>query len=89
MSVRCCVYILLNFHFLFTDYDQLAKDFTRVFLNHEPSILQNAHLFDVVFLVGQQKQKTRLIGVRAILGVRSRVFQVINLINYLFRCLKT
>lgn len=59
-----------------SDYDQLAKDFTRVFLNQEPSILQNAHLFDVVFLVGQQKQKTRLIGVRAILGVRSRVFQV-------------
>lgn len=62
----------------FLDYDQLAKDFTRVFLNQETSILQNAHLFDVVFLVGTQKQKTRLIGVRAILGVRSRVFQVIS-----------
>lgn len=61
----------------FEDYDQLAKDFTRVFLNLEPVCLQNAHLFDVVFLVGQSKQKvTRLIGVRAILGVRSRVFQV-------------
>lgn len=59
-----------------TDYDQLAKDFTRVFLNLEPSCLQNAHLFDVVFLVGQSKQKARFIGVRAILGVRSRVFQV-------------
>lgn len=58
------------------DYDQLAKDFTRVFLNLEPSCLQNAHLFDVVFLVGQSKQKARFIGVRAILGVRSRVFQV-------------
>lgn len=58
------------------DYDQLAKDFTRVFLNIEPSCLQNAHLFDVVFLVGQSKQKARFIGVRAILGVRSRVFQV-------------
>lgn len=60
----------------FEDYDQLAKDFTRVFLNDEPSCLTNAHLFDVVFLVGQSKQKARLIGVRAILGVRSRVFQV-------------
>ncbi|XP_032296561.1 uncharacterized protein rsh isoform X3 [Drosophila virilis] len=59
----------------FEDYDQLAKDFTRVFLNDEPSCLTNAHLFDVVFLVGQSKQKARLIGVRAILGVRSRVFQ--------------
>ena len=62
----------------FEDYDQLAKDFTRVFLNQEPSCLQNAQLFDVVFLVGQSqsKQKARFIGVRAILGVRSRVFQV-------------
>lgn len=60
----------------FEDYDQLAKDFTRVFLNEEPMCLQNAHLFDVVFLVGQSKQKARFIGVRAILGVRSRVFQV-------------
>ncbi|XP_067637102.1 uncharacterized protein rsh isoform X3 [Eurosta solidaginis] len=59
----------------FEDYDQLAKDFTRVFLNEEPSCLHNAHLFDVVFLVGQSKQKARFIGVRAILGVRSRVFQ--------------
>ncbi|KAL9885334.1 rap GTPase activating protein radish isoform 2-T2 [Glossina fuscipes fuscipes] len=59
----------------FEDYDQLAKDFTRVFLNEEPSCLQNSHLFDVVFLVGQSKQKARFIGVRAILGVRSRVFQ--------------
>lgn len=60
----------------FEDYDQLAKDFTRVFLNSEQSILLNSHLFDVVFLVGQSKQKIKLIGVRAILGVRSRVFQV-------------
>ena len=60
----------------FEDYDQLAKDFTRVFLNIEPSCLTNAHLFDVTFLVGQSKQKARFIGVRAILGVRSRVFQV-------------
>ncbi|CAH0625546.1 unnamed protein product [Chrysodeixis includens] len=59
----------------FEDYDQLAKDFTRVFLNSELNMAQNAQLFDVVFLVGQSKQKTKFIGVRAILGVRSRVFQ--------------
>lgn len=67
------------------DYDQLAKDFTGVFLNIEPSCLQNAHLFDVVFLVGQSKQKARFIGVRAILGVRSRVFQVNNHPSPVFR----
>lgn len=65
-------------HTSFTDYDQLAKDFTRVFLNIDPSCITNAHLFDVVFLVGQSKQKARYVGVRAILGVRSRVFQVKN-----------
>ncbi|XP_037969779.2 uncharacterized protein LOC105380439 isoform X2 [Plutella xylostella] len=59
----------------FEDYDQLAKDFTRVFLNSDANISINAQLFDVVFLVGQSKQKTKFIGVRAILGVRSRVFQ--------------
>ena len=32
-------------------------------------------LFDVAFLVGNGKKKVRLFGVRAILGVRSRVFQ--------------
>jgi RAP1 GTPase activating protein 1 len=86
-GVVCC---LLPFHHLLflllsllrlTDYDQLAKDFTRVFLNIEPSILSNGHLFDVVFLVGQSKQKARFIGVRAILGVRSRVFQVCGLVK--------
>ncbi|XP_011499321.1 PREDICTED: LOW QUALITY PROTEIN: uncharacterized protein LOC105363353 [Ceratosolen solmsi marchali] len=60
----------------FEDYDQLAKDFTRVFLNNAENLAINANLFDVSFLVpGQQKQKVRFIGVRAILGVRSRVFQ--------------
>ncbi|XP_058792517.1 uncharacterized protein LOC131664988 isoform X2 [Phymastichus coffea] len=60
----------------FEDYDQLAKDFTRVFLNSPENLALNANLFDVSFLVpGQQKQKVRFIGVRAILGVRSRVFQ--------------
>lgn len=59
----------------FEDYDQIAKDFTRMFLNTESNTLTNAQLFDVVFLVGQSKQKAKLVGVRAILGVRSRVFQ--------------
>ncbi|XP_023315246.1 uncharacterized protein LOC106654195 isoform X4 [Trichogramma pretiosum] len=60
----------------FEDYDQLAKDFTRVFLNSPDNLAVNANLFDVSFLVpGQAKQKVRFIGVRAILGVRSRVFQ--------------
>ncbi|XP_035704947.1 uncharacterized protein LOC110846270 isoform X3 [Folsomia candida] len=52
-------------------YDQLAKDFTKFFLNTD----EPTPLFDVVFLVGQGKQKSKLFGVRAILGVRSRVFQ--------------
>lgn len=56
----------------FEDYDSLAKDFTRVFLNSESNISVNANLFDVTFLVGQSKQKIKFIGVRAILGVRSR-----------------
>lgn len=67
---------LITFHMSQIDYDQLAKDFTKVFLNIDPSCITNAHLFDVVFLVGQSKQKSRYVGVRAILGVRSRVFQV-------------
>uniref|UniRef100_A0A1B0CWI2 Putative rap1-gtpase-activating protein rap1gap n=1 Tax=Lutzomyia longipalpis TaxID=7200 RepID=A0A1B0CWI2_LUTLO len=58
----------------FEDHDQLAQDFQRAFINAEPQI-QNPQLFDVAFLVGQSKQKVKLIGVRAILGVRSRVFQ--------------
>lgn len=57
----------------FEEYDTLAKDFTRVFLNSAENLAINANLFDVSFLVpGQQKQKVRFIGVRAILGVRSR-----------------
>jgi hypothetical protein len=43
-----------------------------MFLNNEENTINNMSLFDVVFLVGQSKQKTRFIGVRAILGVRSR-----------------
>ncbi|XP_014613053.1 PREDICTED: uncharacterized protein LOC106791710 isoform X1 [Polistes canadensis] len=60
----------------FEDYDQLAKDFTKVFLNNADNVSLNANLFDVSFLVpGQHKQKVRFLGVRAILAVRSRVFQ--------------
>lgn len=58
----------------FEDYDQLARDFTSVFLNDEANVKLNASLFDVSFLVsGHQKQKVRFIGVRAILAVRSRL----------------
>lgn len=52
----------------FEGYDQLAKDFAKVFLNSDPPSI----LFDVSFLVGQGKTKMKLYGVRAILGVRSR-----------------
>lgn len=45
-------------------YDQLAKDFTKHFLNTD----EPTPLFDVVFQVGQGKQKNKLFGVRAILG---------------------
>lgn len=53
----------------FEDYDQIAKDFTKMFLNTEDNTITNALLFDVVFLVGQSKQKVKLVGVRAILAV--------------------
>lgn len=56
----------------FEDYDELAKDFTRMFLNSDANAMANGQLFDVVFMVGQSKQKVKFIGVRAILGVRSR-----------------
>ncbi|XP_065212300.1 uncharacterized protein rsh isoform X2 [Planococcus citri] len=59
----------------FEAYEQLASDFMKNFLNTEENMATNAMLFDVVFLVGQSKQKTKFLGVRAILGVRSRVFQ--------------
>ena len=52
----------------FEGYDQLAKDFSKVFINVDGHTL----LFDVSFQVGQGKSKIKLYGVRAILGVRSR-----------------
>ncbi|MCL4136096.1 UNVERIFIED_CONTAM: hypothetical protein GTU68_001309 [Idotea baltica] len=58
---------------LFEGHDQLAKDFTRAFHNTENQFTNQ--LFDIVFVVGTGKEKMKLYGVRAILGVRSRVFQ--------------
>ncbi|MPC40836.1 hypothetical protein E2C01_034405 [Portunus trituberculatus] len=54
---------------LFEGHDQLAKDFTRAFHNSDNQF--NNMLFDVTFLVGSGKEKCKLYGVRAILGVRS------------------
>uniref|UniRef100_T1JIJ7 Rap-GAP domain-containing protein n=1 Tax=Strigamia maritima TaxID=126957 RepID=T1JIJ7_STRMM len=53
---------------LFEGYDQLAKDFTRSFKD------TNAFC-DIVFNVGQGKDKVKVYAIRAILAVRSRVFQ--------------
>jgi len=39
---------------------------------HDGTKPPSTHLFDVAFNVGQGKNKTKLYGVRAILGVRSR-----------------
>ena len=57
----------------FEGQDQMAKDFGKAFVKTHPEI---NNLFDVTFLVGDKgKSKKKLFGVRAILGVRSRVFQ--------------
>lgn len=58
---------------LFEGHDQLAKDFTRAFHNSDNQF--SNMLFDVTFLVGAGKEKYKLYGVRAILGVRSRFVQ--------------
>ena len=55
---------------LFEGHDQLAKDFTRAFHNSENQF--HHQLFDVTFIVGSGREKVKLYGVRAILGVRSR-----------------
>ena len=60
---------------LFEDDETLGKDFTKVFMNSEECLKINQKLFDVTFLVGQSKEKEKVYGIRAILGVRSRVFQ--------------
>lgn len=58
----------------FEGQDQMARDFSRAFVKTNAEINT---LFDVTFLVGDKavKVKKKLFGVRAILGVRSRVFQ--------------
>lgn len=56
----------------FEGQDQMAKDFSKAFVRTKP---EDNILFDVSFLVGQGKAKKKLMGIRAILGVRSRVFQ--------------
>ena len=57
----------------FEGQDQMAKDFSKAFRGTQAEMNT---LFDVVFLVGDKnKPKKKLFGVRAILGVRSRVFQ--------------
>ena len=59
--------------------DQMARDFAKAFVfskNHSAAAAaKERSLFDVCFLVGQGKAKTRLYGVRSILGVRSRHVQ--------------
>ena len=57
---------------LFEGQDQLAKDFTKAFTLPKDGSEPLPNLFDVTFSVGQGKAKTKLYGVRAILGVRSR-----------------
>lgn len=62
----------------FEDYDTLAKDFTKVFLNISPNIEINAQLFDVVFMVGQSKQKvgTHWWYLQLITGPSPTTFQI-------------
>ncbi|XP_064470876.1 uncharacterized protein LOC135385474 isoform X2 [Ornithodoros turicata] len=51
----------------FEGYDQLTRDFSKMFQG-------TRQLCDVVFNVGQSRDKSKVFAVRAILGVRSRVF---------------
>lgn len=57
---------------LFEGQDQLARDFTKAFQYPKDGREVVPNLFDITFIVGQGKIKTKLHGVRAILGVRSR-----------------
>ena len=78
---------------LFEGHDQMARDFAKafVFLQKPCKDLSKTalssnkanSLFDVSFLVGQGKAKTRLYGVRSILGVRSRHVYRVELISFL------
>ncbi|CAM1314793.1 Uncharacterised protein g6651 [Pycnogonum litorale] len=53
----------------FEGYESLAKDFAKAF---KP---EKTPLFDIVFNVGTGKEKSKVFAARAILAVRSRVFQ--------------
>ena len=57
---------------LFEGQDQLARDFTRAFQYLSNGRKVTSSIFDVTFIVGTGKNKTKISGVRAILGVRSR-----------------
>ena len=57
---------------LFEGQDQLARDFTRAFQYPRNGRKVSSTIFDITFIVGTGKNKTKLSGVRAILGVRSR-----------------
>ena len=57
---------------LFEGQDQLARDFTRAFQYLSNGRKVSTSIFDVTFIVGTGKNKTKISGVRAILGVRSR-----------------
>ena len=57
---------------LFEGQDQLARDFTKAFQYPKDGKETVPNLFDITFVVGQGKVKTKLQGVRALLGVRSR-----------------
>jgi RAP1 GTPase activating protein 1 len=57
---------------LFEGQDQMARDFAKAFVFPKDGSEPLPNLYDIIFLVGQGKNKTRLYGVRAILGVRSR-----------------
>ena len=56
---------------LFEGQDQLARDFTKAFQYPKSQELV-PNFFDITFIVGQGKVKTKLKGVRALMGVRSR-----------------
>ena len=63
---------------LFEGQDQLARDFTKAFQYPKDGRDPPVYTFDVIFIVGQGKFKTKLFGVRAILGVRSRCIKAIK-----------
>ena len=71
---------------LFEGHDQLAKDFTKAF--HIGETHPKNALYDVTFLAGTGKEKTKLFGVRAILGVRSRSVTNVLFIYYCKKNLK-